>query len=43
MYWVCGVGKYKVMGDFVGTEMKRKGVVEVLDIAVSDYILFCGS
>ncbi|RPB23112.1 Shwachman-Bodian-diamond syndrome protein [Terfezia boudieri ATCC MYA-4762] len=28
-------GKYKVMGDFVGTEMKGKGVVEVLDMARS--------
>ena len=28
-------GKYKVMGDLVGTEMKGKGVVEVLDMAVS--------
>ena len=35
-------GKYKVMGDLVGTEMKGKGVVEVLDMAVSNYILFCG-
>ncbi|KAF8440587.1 SBDS protein C-terminal domain-containing protein [Terfezia claveryi] len=26
-------GKYKVMGDFVGTEMKGKGVVEVIDMA----------
>lgn len=26
-------GKYKLMGDLVGTEMKGKGVVEVLDMA----------
>jgi len=35
-------GKYKVMGDLVGTEMKGKGVVEVLDMAVSNFILFRG-
>jgi len=35
-------GKYKVMGDLVGSEMKGKGVVEVLDMAVSNYMLFCG-
>ncbi|RPB22531.1 Shwachman-Bodian-diamond syndrome protein [Terfezia boudieri ATCC MYA-4762] len=29
-------GKYKVMGDFVGTEMKGKGVVEVLDMAAGE-------
>ncbi|KAF8417128.1 hypothetical protein EV426DRAFT_634844 [Tirmania nivea] len=28
-------GKYKVMGDLAGTEMKGKGVVEVLNMAVS--------